>query len=493
MANTYSNTPVLSRIKIGNDYYYVKDADVRTIIDGYNNAIVTGSIGNITDNNESFVYAKNIKAYVDNLVAAGLVIVPVDKLPTASKETMGKLYLVPHSHEETSDIKDEYITYNKGTEEEPNYSWEKIGNTDIDLSKYVTDVTYSNKVLSQTKNGVSSIVHEFGDMADADTASGKLPTVDSASFNFTPAGTLNVTLKDSTTGTSINSTGSFTPTGSINGEAIKGGSITVALGDAATDSNAVVSTTAYTPAGEVTAPTITLTSTTKDVNVVKENGTLPTFVEGAFTPASISDGFFNAGAIASYSHAGFNGGSLGSASKDTFAKEGILASVGTGDDNETLIITNASTASAVTEQGEFTAAVYGTDTFNGGALPSIDKTKFNGGSKAEDTWNAGAMPTIETQSVMESATAKASAPIFTGTEASGMKVTGVTYKKQIVTSQEFKPVNATLSFSGNAGDVSVNGSYFKQEIDKKEFTGTATTGNSVTLVSSEKTITVKPE
>lgn len=126
------------------------------------------------------------------------------------------------------------------------------------------------------------------------------------------------------------------------------------------------------------------------------NGTAPSFSEGAFTPASLAEGFVTAGQAASYSHSGFSGGSLGAASTDTFASEGIVASMGSGENAETLIFSAASTASAVTAQGTFTPAVYGTDTFDGGTPTAIDTTKFNGGSKAADTWSAGTMTTVDT-------------------------------------------------------------------------------------------------
>ena len=168
-------------------------------------------------------------------------------------------------------------------------------------------------------------------------------------------------------------------------------------------------------------------------------GSLPSFIEGAFTPASIKNGFvqssgsaasyshtgfsggsltaatFSAGSLPSYSHTGFSGGSLGTASKSQFAIEGIVASMGTGDDSETLILTTASKSNAVTEQGVFTSATYGTDSFDAGSLPSytdneftaavygtdsfdggsptvIDVTKFDGGTKVADTWSAGTLP-----------------------------------------------------------------------------------------------------
>lgn len=121
-------------------------------------------------------------------------------------------------------------------------------------------------------------------------------------------------------------------------------------------------------------------------------GSLPTFTEGAFTAASLGAGFYTAGTPATYSHSGFSGGSLGSATTGSFAIEGVVAAMGNGNDAETLIFSNAQESDAVTAQGTFTAAVYGTDTFNGGTPTAIDVTKFNGGSKAADTFTQGSLP-----------------------------------------------------------------------------------------------------
>jgi len=120
-------------------------------------------------------------------------------------------------------------------------------------------------------------------------------------------------------------------------------------------------------------------------------GSLPSFTEGAFTPAEIQTGFVTAGTAASYSHSGFNGGSLGSATTGNFNTDAEKSSY--DEVSETLTLSAATTAAAVTAQGDFTPAVYGTDTFDGGTPTAIDTTKFSGGSKAADTWNAGTLPT----------------------------------------------------------------------------------------------------
>ena len=67
------------------------------------------------------------------IVSGGVKIEVVSELPTASRYTVGKIYFIAHTHGE-KDIYDEYLTVIGGTEEVPTYSWEKIGNTDIDIS-----------------------------------------------------------------------------------------------------------------------------------------------------------------------------------------------------------------------------------------------------------------------------------------------------------------------------------------------------------------------
>lgn len=72
----------------------------------------------------------------------------ITELPTAAQATMGKIYLVAHSHNPSDgkpDSYDEFITVQSGS----TYKWERIGNTDIDLSGYVpTTRKINNKALS---------------------------------------------------------------------------------------------------------------------------------------------------------------------------------------------------------------------------------------------------------------------------------------------------------------------------------------------------------
>ena len=89
------------------------------------------------------------KQYVDSAIAGvnSFEYEVVTSLPTASASTMHKIYLMADStNKESQDNYDEYITVLTGTS---TYTWEKIGNTTLDLSGYVpTTRTVNGKALS---------------------------------------------------------------------------------------------------------------------------------------------------------------------------------------------------------------------------------------------------------------------------------------------------------------------------------------------------------
>lgn len=100
-----------------------------------------------TASSNNYVTSGGVKAYVDSAIGSvsGFSYVIVDALPSASSSTMNRIYLVADKHSDTGDNYDEYITL----ENDGAYSWEKIGNTDIDLSGYVPNSrTVNGKALS---------------------------------------------------------------------------------------------------------------------------------------------------------------------------------------------------------------------------------------------------------------------------------------------------------------------------------------------------------
>lgn len=95
----------------------------------------------VTASSGNYITSGAVKTYVDNAISgvAQFKYEVVSKLPTAAVATMGKIYLVAHAHG-TQDGYDEYITIESG-DTTKTYTWEKIGNTDIDLSQYVNGIS----------------------------------------------------------------------------------------------------------------------------------------------------------------------------------------------------------------------------------------------------------------------------------------------------------------------------------------------------------------
>lgn len=123
------------------------------------------------------VYSKEeITSLISGLT--GLNCVVVETLPEASADTLNKIYLVKHAHAE-KDSYDEYLTLKN----EDVYSWEKIGNTDIDLTEY------SKNTHTHGFTGEEQDITVTGTYAKA---TGISLSTGSGTANYTPAGTISL-------------------------------------------------------------------------------------------------------------------------------------------------------------------------------------------------------------------------------------------------------------------------------------------------------------
>ena len=398
--------------------------------------------------------AEAVKSYVDSAVGKihnfDVVIDADGSAATgpsvaASADTMYKIYLVP-SGEAAAGEYIEYITIKSGDGEAATFKWEAIGSTKTNLTGYVpTSTTIATIKLDhnitvaelQTALGLGAMAY-----ADKASGSGTVQTIDSITMKeVTIAGNAAVTSKaaDATL-----TKADYTPSGTINSDAIKGGTVTVTLGDSATKTEATLSTSEFTPAGTIAAkeggsfsalktatlgevetggvqiegtissPAISLTAADKTFATGLTGGKKASFTEGAFTPAAFQDGFYTAGVAATWTGKDYVAPSMGEATKAAFASEGVTAAID-AKDAECLTFTTAATAQAVTAQGAFNAGKVDFGTFNGGSATLIDTTKFSGGAKAKDTFVANELQSVATDTVSEvSAAALANAPVFTG-------------------------------------------------------------------------------
>ena len=447
----------ISKIKLANGTTVtIKDAqgraDMTTILGGHAlealgaaawKAVATEISG------AGLVDASVVKAYVDAQIKTipefdVVIVADGEELPAASADTFHKIYLVKASATGIAqNIYKEYITVKNGD----NYSWELVGDTAIDVSGKVDKTTTIAGIALDHNITVAELqtALKLGAMAYADKASGSgtVQTIDSITMKeVTVAGNAAVTSKaaDATL-----TKADYTPSGTINSDAIKGGTVTVTLGDSATKTEAALTTSEFTPAGTIAAkeggsfsalktasfgevteggvqiegtissPAISLTAADKTFATGLTGGSKASFKEGAFTPAAFQDGFYTAGAAATWTGKEYVAPTMGKATTGKFASEGIVATVGSGDDAETLIFSDAGTSDAVTAQGTFNAGKVDFGTFDGGSATVIDTTKFSGGAKAKDEFVANELQSVATDTVSEvSAAALANAPVFTG-------------------------------------------------------------------------------
>lgn len=494
----------------------------------------------LVDGGTGVATSGTIKSYVDSQVGAinKFDIKVVASLPEPSAETMYILYLVAEAGAESGTYV-EYITVRSSSESGYTYTMEKIGTTAADLKDYVKKTCKVAGI--DLKDDITvvelQVALEMGEMAKADTASGSttLETIDSIEMKpVTVAGNAAVTYTSTDAGLTK---GDFTPSGEIlidgkkvgdSGFAnvIKGGSINVTLKDANSTTAATVSRADYTPAGAVSltqnnegsfqvggtnaASDVTFTggSTATVLGSIKTEQVLPSFTGGkigSFVAPSLDAGFVTAGSAATYSHSGFNGGSLAKGDAVSAASDGILATVGKGDDSETLIFTSATKNDVMSHNATFTPATYGTDTFNGGTPTAIDTSKFIPGSWTPGTFNAGTAIEFNNATVVDNigtGTAAAQkftgnkyAPAFEGTTEVGLKVSKVEYVKQEVDAKTFTPETAALSFSGTkANQVLVTGVTYDKADATAAFSQTVTPETkTLTRTAKDINITVSPD
>ena len=336
MAQTYINTPVLSKVKMGNTTYYMKDADVRDILDTFGNVVTLDKAQTVTADGTGLVDAALMYDYVGRQIGAigqALNLLSDSDHTQVSNPQSGDFVVESDGKEWLYD----------GT------AWREVGDESAYVLKTQTiagvDMADNITVAElQTALGLKALAYK-------DNGSVSITTVDSIdSFTTGAAGTYNV----SSTAVSVPATYDaldVTPAGSVS---ITAGTAAAASYDKAT-SVAITSAAAseqspanYTPSGSVTVSSVTVTPSTGNVATVTDSGTAYQLTAGSVSQAADTTA--------------------------AFATAGVLVSVGTdntgeggADESETLIITNASTSNAVTASG----AVTYVDPVLSGSLPTF--------------------------------------------------------------------------------------------------------------------------
>lgn len=417
MANIYSNTPVLSKVKIGSEIYWLKDADVRALLDTYGDAVKYSVDTTFVEDSENLATSKAIAAYISGEIAGLTGAMHFAGIKTEEEYADGAL---------AGNAGDVIIV---GTTEyvHDGEKWVEIGDEGIYATKEGVKKDYVQKTFTIANIDMQDNITadelktalELKALAYKDSASATL-TDYATSINgatYTPAGSVAVTLNH--TSTAMSAAGTFTPAGTVSGNVTAAGTVSIARDDA--NGTAV--------SGTVSAPAITVTPATTQVQHIDSVGTLPSYTAAQYVAPSVTE------------------------SSAQFASEGVVAAMDK-EDTEMLVFTTASKAAALTTTG-FNAGSYTAAEFNAGTLPTLGaaQTVVTGIEKAE-----------------------ASAPTFTGDKF------GATFAGS--------QVAIAADFAGTEGNISVSGNYDKAGVESAAFTGVEAT-ITPELVVGNKTITVQ--
>lgn len=349
MAIEFKNNPALAQLQIGDVVYYLKDAEVRAVLDAEIAKLMSAAYRNAADAvaaTDDLVSGNAVIAYVENEVAElakALTFEGVSETdPATGVVTINGEVLIP--------TKADVVLYGNKEYVYDGANWVELGDEGLYLTKNDAAATYLSKADFKTwTDAFDAWKATLKALAFKDTASGTVETVDAVTAAaHTPAGEVDVTLKH--TATNIASTGKLTPAGAVTGKTTAAGSVGIARDD-----------NGFEVTGSVTAPAIDVKVETAAVQHIASLGTLPTYKAAAYTAPSVKE------------------------TSGNFATAGMVASVS----GETLVLSAAALGAALTGTG------------------------FNAGSYTAAEFNAGSLPAFgEAQNVVVGATATATAPTF---------------------------------------------------------------------------------
>ena len=402
MAQTYANSPVLSKVKFGNNTYYMKDADVRAILDTFGDIVTENKAVKIENGATGIPNADQVYDFVVQQV-------------TEVGKALNLIAATDHTKVTDPRVGDFVVEADGSEWVYDGNGWREVGTENAYVKKTFTIAgidMQDNITVAELKQAL-----ELKALAFKDSGSVKVTTIDEFnSFSTGKAGEYSVAASEVSVPATFRAL-DVTPAGSVEltaGVAAaasydKTTGITMAAA-APTDGQSAT----YTPAGNVTVTNVTVTPSNVSVAKVTDAGTAYQITEGSAVK--------------------------GSDTKSAFATEGVVASIGTGDDAETLILVAAGTADAVTASGDIT---YTAPTLSG-SLPT-----FGTESVVSGISSASATASFAGTGVMLNAT-----PTYTPADAT---VTQPTFTAAFTgTSKSVTPaVATTVSAAGTDGKVTV--------------------------------------
>ena len=401
MAQTYTHTPALSKVKLGATTYYLKDADVRAILDTFGNVVTENKATKIENGATGIPNADQVYDFVVQQV-------------TEVGKALNLIAATDHTAVEDPRVGD-FVVESDGSEwVYDGNGWREVGTENAYVKKTFTiaGVDMQDNI---TKAELQEAL-ELHALAYMDAGSVAVTTPDGInSFSTGKAGEYDV----ASTPVSVPATYDaldVTPAGSVE---LTAGTAAAASYDKTTSITMATAapsegqSATYTPAGEVTVTSVTVTPSNVSVAKVTDAGTAYQLTEGSVAHATDTT--------------------------SQFAVAGMLASID-AEDNEMLVLADATKADAVTAVGAIT---YTAPTLSG-ALPTFGTESVVSGisSASAEASFAGTGVMINATPAYTSANATVTQPTFTASfEGTSKSVT--------------PSVATTVSAAGTDGKVTV--------------------------------------
>lgn len=389
------NVPVISKMTVGDQTYYLKDAEARQLLLALGNAAKKDVAAGVSADDQGLVTGAQVQAAIAGLSGAMHFRGVVESLPaTTEGYEDGDVILVGTK---------EYVC-SAG-------KWVELGDEGIYALK---SVTIGTQDLSKNISlDVLKIDLGLGALAYKDSATGTVAgqTISGVKATGNSAGSIDVALTQTPTAATLTHE-DYTPAGDVTGTVVANGSVGIAKSDTGTQIS-----------GTISAPTVTVTPATDSIKKVTSVGTLPTKAADTFVPNG--DDQFTAGSKAAWS-----------------------ASV---DDNETLSFSFTANTLPTFTQGA--KASYTEGAFTQGTLPELaaeGTPVITGITKAEAS--APVFTGDKFAATFTGASADISAT-FAGEKKS--IVSGVTYDKAAVDTANTKFNAAAIEL--DVGDITVAG------------------------------------
>lgn len=390
------NRPVISKLTIGNQTYYLKDAEARELLATLGTAAKKDVAAGVSAEEQGLVTGAQVQAAIAGISGSMHFRGVFTSLDDVTKPAAGDVAIVG--------VK-EYVYGGEPA------AWHELGDESIYALKTVTIGTQN---LSANIN-LDTLAHDMGlgKLAKKDSATGTVlgQTITGVKATGNVTGSIDVALTQTATAATL-AKSAYTPAGSIAADVTATGKVSIAK-DA--ENGVQIS-------GSVSAPTVTVTPATDSIQKVTSVGTLPTKAADTFTPNG--DDKFTAGSQAAWS-------------------------ANVDEASETLSFSFTANDLPTFKQGA--KASYTEGAFNAGSLPTLaaeGTTVVTGITSATATAPVFTGDKFAATFTGDKNTVNAS---FTGTEV--QVVSGVTYDKATVNAAETTFTADAVSL--NVGDITV--------------------------------------